>query len=219
MAVLLQHLKEFNRKERFYLVGMTLGNQTFHLSEEFRETLGRALDIQIPEKAFAAMDYHLDWLAASLYLTANPEASAPYKRDRRLITGTQEDIDFLVAYESDDWCHVVMLEAKGVTGYSNRQFRSKVDRLVAVSQKLGWKLARAIPHFALISPKRPQSLDIEGCPDWIAQPGGEPMWIHLPLPETLKKIVRCDQTETPSQQGDHWKVVFERRGKVPRPKL
>ena len=31
MTVLLQHLKEFNRKERFYLIGMTLGNHTFHL--------------------------------------------------------------------------------------------------------------------------------------------------------------------------------------------
>ena len=136
MAKVLQHLQEFNRKECFYLVGMALGNERFCLSEDFRETLGQALGVEIPENAFAAIDYHLDWLAASLYLAANPEACTPYKIDRRLITATQQDIDFLVAYESDEWCHMIMLEAKGVTEFSNRQFRSKVDRLVAMSELL-----------------------------------------------------------------------------------
>ena len=215
MAVLLRHLREFNRKERFYLVGMSLGNRTFHLSEEFREMVGQALGVRVPENAFAAMDYHLDWLAASLYLTANPEASAPHGLDRRLITGTQQDIDFIVAYESDDWCHVILLEAKGVTGFSNRQFRSKVDRFVAMSEELGWERAKAIPHFALISPKEPSRLQYHRCPDWMVEPDGRVAWVPLRLPGTLKKVVRCDGGGIASLQGDHWKVVPERRGKAP----
>lgn len=218
MVTLLQHLKEFNRKERFYVIGMALGNQKFRLSEDFRRTLGQKLGLQIPEDAFAAMDYHLDWLAASLYLAANPEASAPHKLDRRLITATQEDIDFLVAYESNDWCHVLMLEAKGVTAYSNPQFCSKVNRLRAISEALGWKTAKAIPHFALISPNQPQQLKYEGCPDWMMRPDGQVTWIYLPLPETLKKIVRCNRHGIASQQEDHWKVVSERHSRTSRSK-
>ena len=216
MGSVLRHLQDFNRKERFYLIGMALGNQKFGLSESFRMTLGDVLNVRIPEDAFAAMDYHLDWLAASLYLAANPGASAPYKLDRRLITGTQEDIDFLVAYESDNWCHVIMLEAKGVTGFTNRQFRSKVDRLVAMSEALGWERAKAIPHFALISPRKPQQLKYDCCPPWMLGPDAKVAWICLPLPEILKKVVRCDRGGIASLQGDRWKVIPERRGRSPR---
>lgn len=102
MVTVLKYLREFNRKERFYLVGMALGNPQFQLCKQFRETLGEALSLQVPEGAFAAMDYHLDWLAASLRLAANGEAGVPYRRDQRVITATQEDIDFLVAYEADE---------------------------------------------------------------------------------------------------------------------
>ena len=218
MASFLQHVRDFNRKERFYLVGMALGNQAFQLSEEFRETLGQALGIQVPETAFAAVDYHLDWLAASLYLTANPDATAPHKLDRRLITATQQDIDFLVAYEEDDGCHVILLEAKGVTGFSNRQFRSKVDRLGAMSEALAWDRAKAIPHFALISPREPRRLEYHCCPDWMVGHDGRIPWIEMPLPERLMKVVRCDENGTASREGDHWKVVPERHGKTPRSK-
>lgn len=218
MVTLLQHLSEFNRKERFYLVGMALGNQDFRLSEEFRRTLGQHLGLQIPADAFTAMDYHLDWLAASLYLTANPMVSAPYKRDKTLITASQEDIDLLVAYEAEGTCHVIMLEAKGVTGYSNPQFVHKVKRLVAISEAGLWQKAQARPRFALVSPKQPQQLDYKECPCWMMGPNDQVPWIHLPLPEILKKVVRCSQGGTASQEGDHWKVVIEGRGKTTRSK-
>ena len=214
MATLLQQLGEFNRKERFYLVGMALGNEIFRLSEAFRKTLGQTLGVQVPENAFVAMDYHLDWLAASLYLTANPDASPPYERHGQLITATQQDIDLLVAYEAKGTSHVIMLEAKGVTGYSNPQFRSKAKRLLAISQAMLWEMAHACPHFALISPKQPQRLDYEKCPSWMMGSDGRVSWIRLHLPDTLKKVVRCTQSGTASQQGDHWKVVSERHGKA-----
>jgi len=38
---LLHHLQEFNRKERFFLVGMAPGNPEFRLGEEFRERLAQ----------------------------------------------------------------------------------------------------------------------------------------------------------------------------------
>ena len=216
MATLLEHLREFNRKERFYLVGMALGNQNFRLSDEFRKILGQRLSLEVPRDAFVAMDYRLDWLAASLHLTANPQTASPYPLNPRLISATQQDVDLLVAYETGSEFHVIMLEAKGVTGFTNSQFRSKVRRLAAMSEALGWERAKAIPHFALISPKQPQMLRYEGCPGWMVGRDGQVAWIPLPLPETLKKVVRCNRAGIASQQGDHWKVVAERHGGTPR---
>jgi hypothetical protein len=216
MATLLQHLREFNRKERFYLIGMALGNKAFCLSIEFRRTLGEKLGLQVPADAFAAMDYHLDWLAASLYLAANPETLPPYVLDRQLITATQEDIDLLVVYESAGWCHVVMVEAKGVTGYKNSQFSSKVKRLAAIS-KILWESARARPYFILASPRHPQRLDTKECPDWMVGPRGQVPWMYLSLPETLKKVVRCNSGGTSSERGDYWKVDIERYRKMTNP--
>jgi len=46
MLTLLDHLREFNRKERFYFIGMVLGNTNFHLSQEFRKALGDTLELR-----------------------------------------------------------------------------------------------------------------------------------------------------------------------------
>lgn len=52
-----------------------------------------------------------------------------------LMTATQEDIDFLIAFADKDdssLVHLVMLEAKGVTGWSNSQLARKARRLNAI---------------------------------------------------------------------------------------
>ena len=66
MPDLIEVLEQFNRKERFFLIGQALGNEDFPLSKSFRKALGEEIGIDIPRGAFAAMDYHLDWIAASL---------------------------------------------------------------------------------------------------------------------------------------------------------
>ena len=67
MAGIIENLKAFNRKERFYLVGMAVGNPEFTLSREFRKTLDKTLvGLHVPEQAFVAVDYHLDWIYASV---------------------------------------------------------------------------------------------------------------------------------------------------------
>ena len=69
MMTLLEHLESFNRKERFFLIGEALGNRAFQLSTDFRTRLSEAFGIEPPSSAFVAMDYHLDWIHASLFLT------------------------------------------------------------------------------------------------------------------------------------------------------
>ena len=61
-----QRLASFNRKERFLLVGQALGNSAFTLGDTFRQQLAQVLQREVPEDAYCAMDYHLDWLFAAL---------------------------------------------------------------------------------------------------------------------------------------------------------
>ena len=92
-------LRSFNLKERYYLIGTALGNR-FRLSWEFIDTLNSALGVNIPGDAFAAMDYHLDWIYASLVLASLDGQAMVFPNTDRSVTGTQEDVDFLIAYRT-----------------------------------------------------------------------------------------------------------------------
>ncbi|MDI6894822.1 MAG: hypothetical protein QME70_09500 [Bacillota bacterium] len=166
------------------------------------------LGLFIPEDAFVAMDYHLDWLFAAIHLAATSGAPGPHPRDSRLITGTQEDIDLLVAFDTDRESHVIMLEAKGVTAYSNRQFQSKVARLSAVFAAP--QAERVVPHLVLVSPVMPRCLRYEGCPAWIFGEDGRLAWLQLPVPSDMQKIVRCTESGAPNSQGKYSIVKRER---------
>jgi hypothetical protein len=128
---LLDHLSAFNRKERFMLVGWALGNPGFALSVDFRQSVGTLLELQLPADAFVAMDYHLDWLYASIYLAYTDFSHEPQQLTDTL-TATQEDVDLLVAYRSGDGYKVILLEAKGRTAWSNKQLLSNAKRLKSI---------------------------------------------------------------------------------------
>ena len=70
MRNLVKNLESFNRKERFFLVGAALGNPTFRLDPTFRDQVGREFGLDVPEEAFVAMDYHLDWIYAGLVVSS-----------------------------------------------------------------------------------------------------------------------------------------------------
>jgi len=145
MSSLLDYLKMFNSKERFFLVGQILGKSRFSPSKKFRGELNKVLGLEIPTKVFAAMDYHLDWLYASLELARGCKEKYIHKNGNqkadKKIKGQQEDIDFLIAFnENDDEkkpTHIVLIEAKGVTAWSNKQMDSKVKRLNEIFGKKG----------------------------------------------------------------------------------
>ena len=63
-----------NAKERFFLIGKILGNSEFKLSAKFREELYKIFGMKLPTEVFLAMDYHLDWLYASLQITEDGSA-------------------------------------------------------------------------------------------------------------------------------------------------
>ncbi len=203
---LLDNLRSFNRKERFFLVGMALGNPEFKLCQEFREEVNEELNVEIAEDVFAAMDYHLDWIYASLFLAFNNASDRVFPSVDGLITATQEDIDFLIAYQDGEKCHLVLLEAKGVMGFTNRQLQSKIQRLRDILGVDGNKYTEVIPHFAIISPKRPVGIRTNNWPSWVLCDGKIP-WIKMPIPDELKRITRCDETGKSSADGRWWRTA------------
>ncbi len=174
MPELIELLESLNRKERFFLVKQALGN--FQLSDDFRRELGRATDLDIPSGAFAAMDYHLDWLAAALCAHESGDIGItfdnPQQHDntqKRLVRGNQEDTDLLIAFKSDEQYHIVLVEAKGATNWNNEQMKSKADRLKQIFGHEGTRYREVIPHFCLVSPSCPEKLRKSEWPGWMTK--------------------------------------------------
>lgn len=208
-------LKKFNRKERFYLVGYALGNEEFRLSENVQKELSDHFGISIPIDAFVAMDYHLDWLYASLFLSVEENQNHLYKRAPETITANQEDIDLLVAFEIEGKTHLLLLEAKGVMSFDNKQLQSKIKRFDNIFNDQVVKRSTVIPHFAIISPYQPSKIDLSFFPEWMKK-NGSLVWIELNHLKKkvdqgeLLKIIRCDENKKPSKIGSHWMVEAEK---------
>lgn len=209
MADLLQVLESLNRKERFFLIGQALGNPGFTISESFRKLIADSLGLSVPANPFAAIDYHLDWLYASLYLAFKDKREAVHSNGCGLVTANQEDVDFLVAYKDGEVYHVVLLEAKGATGFTNHQMTSKAARLGSIFGPEGDRWESVVPHFAIVSRRPPQQLRLEDWPTWMKRPDGTVSWMPLQMPRDrdLVRVERCDETGKPSQGGQYWHAV------------
>ena len=204
MSELVEHLRSFNRKERFILLRHALGAQTFRLDEGFARRLGHVLDLTIHGDAFVAMDYHLDWLQAALEVAERPYEELPIADPKReLVEANQRDADLLVAFEQGPTTHVVLLEAKVETSWTNSQLRPKVERLRRIFGDSP-RTNLATPHFVLLSPHRPQKIASADWPPWM-KPGGRPLWMPLPRP-ALSKVTRCDVDGEPSREGSFFSV-------------
>jgi hypothetical protein len=213
VSQLLDNLRAFNRKERFFVVGWALDNPDFRLGLTFRQQLKRDTTLQVPASAFCAMDFHLDWLLGCLHITKEERA-----RYSMLETGDMnkknDDVDLLVAYEQSGTTHLLLIEAKGVTGWHNAQLVPKASRLGLIfgDRHVAHKWPGVTPHWILASPRRPQQIDVSTWPGWM-KVGGKPQWVRLPIPEGLRKIVRCDESGKKAAEGEWWRVVPPARPK------
>jgi hypothetical protein len=204
MSAILDYLRRFNSKERFFLVGQILGNPDFKPSEDFRKKLGDQLQLDIPEKVFSAMDYHLDWLYAALQNAKSPKDV--YRNDDKMIKAQQEDMDFLIAYDSADTCHIILIEAKGVTGWTNKQMTSKAERLTAIFGEGGKKWPEVKPHFVLMSKSEPVKLETNNWPRWMMRQDNKVAHIELIIPNDLLGVSRCDEDGNERKDGQSWKT-------------
>ena len=207
MTTVIEYLESFNRKERFFLVGAALGNKQFQLGAAFRERVGAEFGPDIPEDAFVAMDYHLDWIQASVYLPREGSSGAQvYSNAAGLIMGNQEDVDLIVAFVASGTTHLIMLEAKAYGSWDNKQMSSKADRLYRIFGSDGDAVLEVVPHYGLISPRRPERLETDRWPRWMLSPSGTPAWLELSLPPGRRRLTRCDAAGNPAQDGGYFKV-------------
>ena len=132
-------LKLFNRKERYWLLRNALGAGStleLPLSMGFLEIVLRKVGISsMPDmkNVWWAMDYHFDWLVGALWLYAKGEDiyDKPIPlTEPNIISGSQEDIDFIIAFDSQ----IVLIEAKLATSWDSEQFKSKCNRLTSLRE-------------------------------------------------------------------------------------
>ncbi|WP_346815432.1 hypothetical protein [Aeromonas hydrophila] len=210
---IISNLRSFNRKERFYLVGQMLGNPDFRMDKTQLAEISKLIGTTIPSEYFAAMDYHLDWIYASLFLTHN-NANTAFKRNSiengcvkidYQISGTQEDVDFLLAFvDHENTTHIVMIEAKGDSYFSNAQLNSKNKRFKAIfGNEDSWPNVR--PHFLLCSPKEPQKINVEE-PAYFIFKNSKLPWLELDMGEGKNKVTRCNEGSEPYVNGKYWTV-------------
>lgn len=206
MSPLIQALKRFNRKERFWLLSDALGDPFLSLSPVFIKKLSNTLGIEVPTAAWWAFDYHLDWLAAALWTA--PEFSVSSNMDAvsnqtDLIRGSQQDVDMVIAFDET----LIIIEAKLATSWSNKQLASKVERLRDLPTE------HIQPYFILTSPSEPSKLaPPDRWPRWtLRDPDGarKPYFMKLdgdkgglaPL-----MVSRCHPEGNKPAKGTHWKV-------------
>ena len=176
-----QKLAHFNRKERFLLVGQALGNPGFTLGAAFRDTLAELLGRPVPQNAYCAMDYHLDWLFAAVtwaegkvhpgnLMPREFDPSATGEPECLTVTGNQSDIDLLIAWtDRRDRGQIALLEAKGFSGWSNKQMGYKLARLGAIFGEVDApRFEHVDVHLVLVGPKPPTGLKLVGRPGlWV----------------------------------------------------
>lgn len=198
-----------NRKERYYLLRWALGS--FDLSPDFLRKLGDVIGLTIPEGAYSAMDYHLNWIYAALVLSSerdnrkvhrNP-GIVPGDTKAAVITGNQEDIDLIVAFEEQGLSHLVMIEAKGVTSWSPKQLSHKAKRLREIFTPQFRKLV--VPHFVIASPlpmPLPPNNEFEW-PDWMRQ-NDRFLWVRMPVDRGLFAVTRSNDHGVADANGEYW---------------
>lgn len=209
MSTLVDALRQFNRKERYWLLRNAIGEKFETLDQSFLERLGKETGIKIPANAWWAMDYHFDWLVGALHLAFGVEKNNPQKISKGEITGTQEDIDLVVAFENT----LILIEAKGDTPWSNSQLNSKVNkRLVSIFGENNERHSSLRLCFVLMSPKESGLLKRDDERDWpqwmIRQNTKQPMFIKMEMPDSLVRVTRWNnETNKQDANGMHWVVI------------
>ena len=208
MNELLELLESLNRKERFFLVGSALDNQSFSLGQRFRSELESCIGVPVPGDAWVAMDYHLDWIAAAVHLANSGDIHALRfeNPNQQIVHGNQEDVDLIVGFEQGSETILVLIEAKATTAWSKSQMDSKVRRLDEIFGSDKRTSQNIRPILVLTSPNPPtEKLGTAGWADWMTKEGA-PRWMLLPI-KARRQLIRCNENGNPDANGQHAKIV------------
>lgn len=224
-------LRAFNRKERYWLLRDALGGSSadLPLSASFRDRLGKTMGFPIKASAWWAIDYHIDWLFGALVLDrvgedrtinlANPEGQRDQSAARRLIRGTQEDFDLVIAFDRK----IILIEAKGVGSWGNKQIAEKCQRLWEWSEVAENVAPITDDHAAveiyivLMSPRASKGLQQLSWPSFVKLDGSLPFFLGLSLagaPDFFVAPERCDQNGVAKKNGERWHLKRSARPRL-----
>lgn len=192
-SLLIERLHRFNVKERYWLVREALGH--FRPCAEFIEKVAGAIAVDEPPSdadVFAAMDYHLNWLWAAL-TPHTPRDGMPAPRDAsgmNPIRNNQEDVDLLLAWRRNDgFTQLVLIEAKCLGLFREKQLKSKLERL-AMIQAAARLRGHVDMKLLFLSPVEPQKALVKPFDElglgkaWASFPAGdwsaENFWVVMP---------------------------------------
>lgn len=121
------------------------------------------------------------------------------------VNANQEDVDLLLAWQSETGCHVVKIEAKATSGWTIKQLMSKGQRMLTIFGEHGERQEGVTPHFLLTSRHEPHpSAGWRGVLPAFALPNGtRPTWTKLTMPPQVV-IERCTEQGQPTKTGTYW---------------
>lgn len=210
MSSYIDNLRLLDSHERPILIQWAQGGP-LSLGDEMRRQLEQILGLPnpIPKDAFVAMDYTLDWLFAAIQLTqgAARDSIHEWPVDPAALRASIEDIDLLVAWvDETGHPHTILIEAKGYTGWSNKQMASKASRLDAIFPD---HLEEDFDvHFVLAGPKESNGLVTDDWPKWMRR-DGRTHFAVIPDPGDRMSVQRCDLKGKPTsaQPETRWRLV------------
>ena len=211
---LIQLLQDFNSNERFYLIRQALDGQSrtepgFIMSEQFREQLEGLVKFEIPQNAFMAMDYRLDWIHASLFLADKDleEGHFPNLDDdsNQIVFGNVQDIDLLIAFSRKNRYYMILIEAKGYMRWGKRQLDSKTQRLDKIFKNYKVRYPNLKLYMLVISPHvpSPTRTGMEHWPDWIQQNFS---WAQLIILDYIFKLTLSDADNRRNKNGGFFTI-------------
>lgn len=220
-------LRSFDRKERFAVLRESLGfdAEAPRLNGGFQERLSTCVGVAVPDHAWLAMDYHLDWLEMGLYLAERGEIpdKTPFRNEHFPdINRNQQDVDLLMAFKGraagEATTHVVLIEAKAYLGWNNAQLEEKAVQLRAIFGEEGTCRHGVTPHFVLMTAKRSRQISTESRPAWMTR-RGQPLWRNpTPQPTAMRKADRASPQRRRTPESDDGKAGQKPQAARPAPR-
>lgn len=98
-----------------------------------------------------------------------------------------------------------MLEAKGVTAFSNSQFVHKINRFKSMFGETGDRWTEIKPYFGLVSPRKSKGLHYDLCPAWLKVDDKIP-WFEMSIPSDRLTVFGCDEKGRPNKERAFWTI-------------
>lgn len=208
-------LRSFVRKERFFVIKAVMRGQstreiTLTLSQRFRRLLVQFTHFKVPADAFVAVEYNLDWLHASLALANSIYATGmPFVNHdadgNQIVTGTQQDVDVLVAFTDDNVDYLILIEAKGYMKWEKNQMIKKTRRIAQILKQY----PTVKFYFIVLSPHLPHPDRELMTAEWPQMVTSKLSWIEMAVPPDQCRVIRCNSEGERDENGSYFKVEFE----------